>query len=53
MKKAKKTDSEKAGSKTSLEQFDTIMTSVAIKKYDELIRCTNVLAEGIESGKVF
>ncbi|XP_065666570.1 rac GTPase-activating protein 1 isoform X6 [Hydra vulgaris] len=49
MKKAKKTDSEKPGSKVSFEQPDSNMTSVAIKKYDELIRCTNVLAEGIET----
>ena len=28
-----------------------IMAGSVVKKYDELIRCTNVLTEGIESGK--
>ena len=38
-------------SKDSKDQNQEKMASNVVKKYDDLIRCTNVLTEGIESGE--
>ena len=37
---------------TKVPEIDKMAGSV-VKKYDDLIRCTNVLTEGIENGKLF
>jgi len=47
-------DSEKgvcSKNKKANDQNQEKMASNVVKKYDDLIRCTNVLTEGIESGE--
>ena len=56
MKKIKRSNSKEAKDLETVSSGSNInfnMSSVAVKKYDELIRCTNVITEGIEQGKNF
>lgn len=59
MKKIQRSNSIKEANAKSGNRFEKgknqpveTMSSAVIKKYDELIRCTNVLTEGIESGEL-
>ena len=48
------TNSRDTGKKTTtLAPESQNMAGSVVKKYDDLIRCTNVLTEGIENGKFF
>ena len=48
------TNSRDTGKKTqTLVPESEKMAGSVVKKYDDLIRCTNVLTEGIENGKFF